>query len=196
MIGKAPLCLVAAVSALALVGLGGAAMAAGKPKPDAFTLTSKDIKDNGIMATSMANTGAATSGGECGGQNVSPQLSWKHAPASTKSFALTMYDPDGGSGLGVSHWIAYGIPATKNSVARGEMSKAGQYVGGKNSRGMNIYMGPCPPAGDAWHHYSIQAFALDLAPSDLSPDLTREEFFQKIKGKVLAETSLVGRYTR
>jgi Raf kinase inhibitor-like YbhB/YbcL family protein len=185
-----------AAGLVAAVGLSGAAFAAGKPKPDAFTLTSKDIKDNGVLATSMANTGAANSGGECGGQNISPQLSWKHAPAATKSFALTMYDPDGGGGLGVSHWIAYDISAGKNAVARGEMSKAGQYVGGKNTRGMTIYMGPCPPMGDAWHHYSIQVFALDIAPGQLGPELTRDDFFQKIKGKVLAETSLIARYTR
>jgi hypothetical protein len=186
----------ALVAAVGVLASGDAALAAGKPKKDALTLTSADLKDNGIIQTSMANSGPASSGGECGGQNISPQFSWKNAPAATKSFALTMYDPDGAGAMGVSHWVAYDIPATKHSVARGEMSKAGQYVGGKNTRGMTTWMGPCPPAGDPWHHYTIQLFALDVAPGQLGADLTRDEFLAKVKGKVLAEASLVGRYTR
>ena len=180
------------------VGLlaGTPAEAAGKPKKDAFALTSADFKDNGVLATQYANTGAASSGGECGGKNVSPQLSWKNVPAGTKSFAFLMLDPDGAGGMGVSHWVAYGIPAGKTSAARGEMSKAGQFVGGKNTRGMDVYMGPCPPVGDPWHHYIIQLFALDVAPNELPPGLTRDDFLAKVKGKVKGEASLVGRYTR
>jgi Raf kinase inhibitor-like YbhB/YbcL family protein len=183
------------VAAAAMLG-SGALHATGTPKPDAFTLTSADFQDNGPMETAMAATGAANSGGECGGQNVSPALAWSHAPANTKSFALTMFDPDGGAGMGVSHWVAYDIPSSKTAVAKGEMSKPGGYVGGKNNSGTTVYRGPCPPVGDAWHHYVIQVFALDIAPGTLGPDLTRDEFLQKIKGKVLGEAGLIARYTR
>lgn len=180
------------------VGLlaGAPAHAAGKPKKDAFTLTSADFKDNGVMAAQFANTGAASSGGECGGKNVSPQLSLKNPPAGTKSFAILYSDPDGAAGAGVSHWVAYDIPLTKTSFARGEATKPGPYVVGKNSRGAQAFIGPCPPVGDAWHHYMFQAYALDIAPGELGPGLTREEFLAKIKGKVKGATSLIGRYTR
>jgi len=184
------------VLSLGLVG-SAPADAAGKPKKDAFTLSSADFKDNGVLATQAANFGPANSGGECGGKNVSPQLGWKNAPAATKSFAMLLFDPDGGGGLGVSHWVAYGIQPGKMAFARGEATNppAG-WVGGKNSRNSDIYTGPCPPVGDAWHHYTFQVFALDLAPNELPPGLTRDEFFAKVKGKVLREISLVGRYTR
>ena len=189
--------LIAAALVLGLaLSASGPAQAVGKPKKDALTLTSADLKDNGVLKTDFANTGAATSGGQCGGQNISPQLSWKNVPVGTKSFAFLMLDPDGAGGMGVSHMVLYDIPASVHALARGGLSKPGQYVGGKNSRGIGTYMGPCPPAGDPWHHYIIQIYALDVAPGQLGPDLTRDDFLAKVKGKVLGEASLVGRYTR
>ena len=170
--------------------------AAGKPKKDAFTLSSADFKDNGVLATQFANTGQASSGGECGGKNVSPQLSVKNVPAGTKSLAILFSDPDGAAGAGVSHWVAYDIPVNKTGFARGELTKPGSFAVGKNSRGAQVYIGPCPPVGDAWHHYMFQAFALDVAPGELGQGLTRDEFLGKIRGKVKGEASLIGRYTR
>lgn len=108
-----------------------------------------------------------------------------------------MFDPDGGGGLGASHWVAYGMPGDAGSFARGGATKPGPgYVGGTNQRGMTTYLGPCPPAGDAWHHYVLQVFALDLPPGQLPPGLTRDQLFAAMKGHVRAEASLVARYTR
>jgi len=87
-----------------------------KPKP--FTLTSSSWKDNATVARKYA--GKLASNPNCDGDNVSPQISWSNAPAATKSFAILMFDPDGGNGLGAVHWTAYGIPASKTSLKEGE----------------------------------------------------------------------------
>ena len=174
-----------------------AALAAGKPKPTAFTLTSPEMRDNGVFATQHAGVGKAADGDACGGGNVSPALAWKHAPAGTQSFAITMFDPDGAAGSGVSHWVAYDIPASTDHLAAGDGSgKSDKMVGGTNQRSMTTYFGPCGPKGDAWHHYTIQIFALSIAPGTLKPGLTRAELFSAMAGHILAETSLSARYTR
>ena len=124
----------------------------------------------------------------CGGKNVSPQLAWTNAPEKTKSFAIFMFDPDGREGLSVSHWVAYGIPATVTSLAEGEAAKdSTKFIGGKGTRGNALYIGPCPPAGDAPHHYLFTVVATDLDPHALKPGMTREE---RIRG---ARRSRAGR---
>jgi Raf kinase inhibitor-like YbhB/YbcL family protein len=189
--------IIASLGLLAAFGQCLPASAAGTPKQDAFVITSKDFQDNAIWPNRFGFNGKAGDGTACGGENVSPALAWNHAPAGTKSFALLMFDPDGRGGQGVSHWIAYDLPGNVISVATGEMSRPGpKFVGGSNQRNLGIFMGPCPPKGDPWHHYTIQLFALDVAPGSLPAGLTRDGFFEKVTGHVLAETSIIGRYTR
>src|SRR4029450_12028991 len=104
--------------------------------------------------------------------NVSPQLSWTAGPAGIKSYALTMVDPEGRAGLGVFHWVAYGIPPTVTSFAEGEVSKeSDKYVGGKSPQGVGHYSGPCTPPGSP-HHYTFMIIATDLDPKELRPGLT------------------------
>lgn len=94
-----------------------------------------------------------------------------------------MHDPDGQKGLGVDHWIHYGIKPTTHQIAAGVGAKSAlEGVGGTNSKGNTHYMGPCPPVGDSAHHYIIQIYALDLAPDALPAGLTRAELMEKIKG--------------
>jgi Raf kinase inhibitor-like YbhB/YbcL family protein len=159
-----------------------------------FNVTSTSWKDNDPIPAKYAG---AHPGRECGGQNVSPQLSWSDAPEKTKSFAIVMFDPEGGNGLGSIHWVAYGIPATKTSFAEGEASNPPKdYVGGKNNVGTDHYFGPCGPAEHALHHYIITVIATDLATDALKPGLTREELLTQLKGHALAPGSLVGRYVK
>jgi phosphatidylethanolamine-binding protein (PEBP) family uncharacterized protein len=100
-----------------------------------FALSSTTFKDGTLMPKKVANTNPANP--NCVGDNVSPQLSWSGAPEGTKSYALTMVDPEGRGGLGVFHWVAYGIPPNVTSFAEGEVSKAGdKYVGGKSTQGV------------------------------------------------------------
>jgi len=172
------------------------ALAGGTPKPTAFTLVSPDLHDGAIMKTENAGVGKAADGSECGGQNVSPALLWKNAPAGTQSFAITMFDPDGQGMNGVSHWVSYDYPATMTHLSRGDGTKEGIAVGGSNMRKLATYFGPCPPVGGQYHHYTIQIFALSIPPGTLAPGLTRAELATAVAGKVLAQTSLVFRYTR
>ena len=118
-----------------------------------FTLSSTTFKDGTLMPKKVANKNPANP--NCVGDNVSPQLSWSGAPEGTKSYALTMVDPEGRGGLGVFHWVAYGIPPNVTSFAEGEVSKDGdKFVGGKSTQGVGFYSGPCTPPGSP-HHYTF-----------------------------------------
>jgi Raf kinase inhibitor-like YbhB/YbcL family protein len=144
--------IVTVAAALSLVGAGVASAASG------FTLTSSDFKNKGRipMAQVFNNFG-------CTGGNVSPALSWKGAPANTKSFALQIYDPDAPTGSGFWHWVVFNIPPATTSLAEGASGKS-MPAGAIESRtdyGISGYGGPCPPKGKP-HHYWITLSALDV----------------------------------
>jgi Raf kinase inhibitor-like YbhB/YbcL family protein len=125
------------------------------------------------------------------------KLAWSNAPAGTKSFAIVMFDPDGGNGTGANHWVAYGIPPTKTSLAEGEASSSPkEWMGGKNNVGSDHYFGPCGPLGHSLHHYTITVMATDIEPSAFKPGLTREELLAMLRGHSLAPASIIGRFTR
>src|SRR5258707_8527542 len=147
-----------------------------------FTLTSTTFKDGTMMPKKVANMNqpGANPNPNCVGENVSPQLSWSGAPEGTKSFALTMVDPEGRGGLGVFHWVAYGIPPNVTSFAEGEISKASdKYIGGKSTQGVASYSGPCTPPGSP-HHYTFRIIATDLDPKELAPGMTLPELEAKL----------------
>jgi Raf kinase inhibitor-like YbhB/YbcL family protein len=177
-----------------ILAAGFAALAGGAAGAEPFTLTSTAFKDGDMVPAKYAG---AYPGRSCGGENVSPQLGWTNAPEKTKSFAIVMFDPDGGRGTGSNHWVAYGIPANKTSFAEGEASTPPKgYVGGKNNLGIDYYFGPCGPAGDSPHHYVFTVIATDVEPDALPPGLTREELLQKLRGRALAPATIVGKYRR
>ena len=156
-----------------------------------FMLSSASVADGAKLPSDFAGPG------DCGGKNVSPQLSWVNPPAGAASYAITIWDQDGQKGLGVSHWVAYGIPPTMTSLPAGAGSPASPaVVSGTNTRKAVAYLGPCPPIGDASHHYYITVYALDLAPNALAPGLTREQFFAAIAGHALGATTMVALYGR
>ena len=100
----------------------------------AFTITSSSFKDGERLATKMAGNNKQNP--NCVGDNVSPALSWSNPPAGTKSYALVMYDPEGRAGLGVVHWVAYGIPGSATGVgAAAATVRAGVGVAGTGTAG-------------------------------------------------------------
>ena len=112
-----------------------------------------------------------------------------------KASRSLLYDPDGARGLGIVHWILYGIPAATTALGEGGPPPAGS-IGGINRTGKDGYYGPCPPHGDAPHHYVVQAYALDLAANALPAALDRDALIAAMKGHVLASSSMVVRYAR
>lgn len=119
-----------------------------------FTLKSDDLGGQFTRGFTASNMG-------CSGDNRSPELHWTNVPAGTKSFAITMYDPDAPTGSGFWHWVVVDIPAAirqlnSNSLPTGSFSSA-------NDTGAAGYQGPCPPEGDAPHRYIITVHALNTA---------------------------------
>jgi hypothetical protein len=131
----------------------------------------------------------------CDGHNISPPLSWRNAPAHTKSFALVCDDPDAPVGLWI-HWVFFDIPATVNALPE-KVSRQEEIAGlgknGKNTSGRFGYDGPCPPGGT--HRYYFKLYALDTI-LDLPPGLTKDELLEAMKGHILSEAQLMGRYKR
>jgi len=135
-------------------------------------------------------------GKRAGGRNLSPELSWTGVPAGTKSFALTMVDPEGRGGLNVYHWVAYGIAPTTTSFAEGEVSKeSDKYIGGKSTQGVGFYSGPCTPPGSP-HHYTFKIIATDLEPKELPAGLTLPDLYAKLEGHAKGSAGLVGLFVK
>src|SRR5271170_4482266 len=160
----------------------------------AFTLSSPDLKDGARFATK--NVGNNKSNPNCVGENISPAFAWANPPEGTKSFALMMFDPEGRPPGGVSHWVAYGIPASVTGFAEGETSKeSDNYVGGKSTMGVGFYSGPCTPPNTTPHHYTFVLVATDFEPQELPPGLARDEVIAKFgpaPAHVKGSTGLVG----
>jgi Raf kinase inhibitor-like YbhB/YbcL family protein len=161
-----------------------------------LTLTSSSVQDGALGDTAY---GAADKGGDglsCGGENISPALTWFGASEKTQSYAITMFDPEGRGGQGVSHWVLYNIPASITFLARGAgAGPNAPYSPGKGQGGWTGYRGSCPPHGDAPHHYTIEVYALDIPPT-LPPNLDRDGLFKAIAGHTLGAAGTVMKYTR
>src|SRR5438270_684375 len=109
----------------------------------------------------------------CEGNNISPELAWKNAPAGTKSLALIVHDPDAPRPGGFTHWVAYNIPASISQIAENaphDNKLPGGGLQGKNDYGETGYKGPCPPSGT--HHYYFYLYALDTELK-LKPDVNK-----------------------
>jgi Raf kinase inhibitor-like YbhB/YbcL family protein len=175
------------MGAIALAGT----FASHSASAQSFTLTSSTFKDGQTLQTK--NAGNNKSNPNCIGENVSPPLAWTNVPSGTKSFALVMVDPEGRSGLGVVHWVSYGIPASVTSFAENEVSGPSEkYVGGKSTPGLPHYFGPCTPPKTGLHHYTFTLIATDLEPAALKPGLTRDELFAALNGHAKGAAGLVG----
>lgn len=159
---------------------------------DPFVLKSPALEDNSPLPAKDAGNNKQNP--NCVGDNTSPPLSWSNPPDGTKSFALLLFDPEGRGGLGVSHMVTYGIPASVTGFAEGELSNpSDKYVGGKSTMGLATYFGPCTPPGD-WHHYTFTLIATDLDPKALQPGMTRDELFGALNGHTKGAAGLIVRF--
>jgi Raf kinase inhibitor-like YbhB/YbcL family protein len=165
--------------------------------PTAFRLTSPGMPDNSMLPPKSAGNFAKNP--NCTGQNVSPPLAWSNVPDKTRSFAIIWDDQAGRAGLGVSHAVIYGIPASVTSFAEGALGgapAAGQFVAGKNTLGMH-WLGPCSPKGNAPQHYVMTMIATTVEPGELPAGLTKPELLKALEGgKALRAASLVFRFAQ
>jgi Raf kinase inhibitor-like YbhB/YbcL family protein len=153
----------------------------------AMTLRSADFTDGAkIPATHVYP--------RCGGQNVSPQLSWSGAPPGTKSFVLTMIDLDVKPAQW-SHWIVVNIPAGVTALAQGAAPPGGT-AGVQSNFGDTTYDGPCPPAGSGVHHYRITIWALPEATVSLPPDAKATDVAATLTRIAIDRASLTGSVER
>src|ERR1700732_3205227 len=145
-----------------LAALGVSALGASVANAQSMSLTSSEIKEGGTIANEQVFKGFGCTGG-----NISPSLSGSGAPSGTKSFAVSIYDPDAPTGSGWWHWVVYNIPAGTTSLPKGagegkkEMMQK-RPTQPRNDFGAYGYGGPCPPAGEKPHHYQITVFAVDV----------------------------------
>ncbi len=125
----------------------------------------------------------------CDGANTSPALQIAEVPSGAKSLALIVDDPDAPSGL-FTHWAVWNISPQTNAIAEGSAPKG---VHGTNDFGKSGYGGPCPPSGT--HRYYFKVFALDRE-LNLPSGAKRSQLDSAMKGHVVAQGELMGRYSR
>ena len=142
--------------------------AAATPAPS-FTVTSADFTDGDEKPVIHRDTAI-------GGGNVSPQLSWSGFPPETKSFAITVYDPDAPTGTGFFHWAVANIPAEVTSLEQGAGASDDSMPNGSlvlpNDMRMSHYYGANPPGGSGRHRYVFVVHAVDVPELEIAPDLT------------------------
>jgi Raf kinase inhibitor-like YbhB/YbcL family protein len=136
------------------------------------------------------------------GEDHSPALSWSGAPKGTRSFAITMFDPDAPTGSGWWHWTVFDIPADVHSLPEGAgdagaKSLPAGAVEGRTDFGFSHYGGPCPPVGDRPHHYGITVYAVKVPKLEgLDANSSGAFVGYMLHFNTLAKGRIVGRYGR
>jgi Raf kinase inhibitor-like YbhB/YbcL family protein len=166
------------------------------PQVTEFTLTSTDIADGQPLANPHVSGVMGA-----GGADVSPQLSWSGFPPETKSFAVTVYDPNAPTVSGFWHWAVANIPVTvtelpSNAGAGPEAGLPAEAVTVRNDAGMRSYVGAAPPAGHGPHHYYVVVHAVDVEKLDVNEDSPPALLGFNLFGHTLARARLVPTYTQ
>jgi len=153
-------------------------------EPTAFTLESPAFQEGEAIPPRYT----------CDGDDASPALRWRDAPANTRSFALIMDDPDA-PGRTFTHWVLLDIPAGVTTLSEGW--HAGDIgAAGRNDFGKAGYGGPCPPPGHGPHRYFFSLYAVDTDSLNLSDGASRPQVEQALEGHVIGQARLMGRYER
>ncbi len=126
----------------------------------------------------------------CDGTDVSPALTISNVPPEAKSLALIMDDPDAPGGMWV-HWVVWGIDPKTREIAENSVPRGARQ--GMNDFRKTPYGGPCPPSGT--HRYFFKLYALDTLP-DPGPNATKTALEKAMKGHVVGQTELMGKYKR
>ncbi len=190
---RARRCALAAATLLAVTA-GDVALPAPKSH---FVLASSDSQ----LGSSIPLVYTANAFG-CTGGNQSPPLHWSGAPAGTKSFVVTLFDPDERSTpSGWWHWIVYDLPGTQNDLPAGAgvlHSKLlpAAALQGRSDLGEDAYHGPCPDKGDPPHRYTFTVYALNVDKLDVAADPSGAMVTSTAKEHLLAKAVLIAHYGR
>jgi Raf kinase inhibitor-like YbhB/YbcL family protein len=158
-----------------------------------FTLSSPDIKNGAFAAAQVMDAFG------CSGGNVSPQLVWSGAPQGTKSFVLTVFDPDAPTGSGFWHWVVANIPATATGLPNGASKTAKMPAGAIETRtdvGAPGYAGPCPPAGTPAHRYVFTLFAMKVDKIDVDAQASGAVVGFNTRANVLGVAQFIAKHGR
>jgi Raf kinase inhibitor-like YbhB/YbcL family protein len=148
-----------------------------------------------LQSSVFSSNGMIPSKYTCDGDNISPPLTWDHAPNGTTSFALIVEDPDAPKGT-FTHWVVYDIPSSQNQLLEGIMRESTLPDGsiqGKNDFGELGFGGPCPPEGS--HRYIFRLHALERS-LNLAPGASKTEVLKAMEGNVLESAELMAHYAR
>ncbi|CAJ62625.1 MULTISPECIES: YbhB/YbcL family Raf kinase inhibitor-like protein [Frankia] len=163
------------------------------PEVPSFTVTSASVRDGQALRP------AQLSGlfGVPGGRDASPQLSWSGAPEHTRSYAVTVYDPDAPTMSGFWHWAVANIPATVTSLPEGAGDDTGSglpdpAVQLPNDARAARFIGGAPPAGHGPHRYLITVHALDVDDIGVPADSTPASLGFTMASHILARATLTG----
>ncbi|MCX7296895.1 MAG: YbhB/YbcL family Raf kinase inhibitor-like protein [Hyphomicrobiales bacterium] len=163
----------------------------------AFSVTSNSFKDGDYLGRDFILS--ADFGFGCAGGNTSPHLAWSGAPAGTKSFAVTCYDPDAPTGSGFWHWLVVNIPADVTELKLGAGSAGGTLPKGalmtRTDFGKPGYGGPCSPEGDHPHRYFFTVFAVGDT-LDVGADTSAAVVGFNLHFKTLAKAAIMGLFKR
>ena len=161
-----------------------------------FALSSPTVKPGSMLTEAQVFKGFG-----CEGKNLSPALKWTGAPKETKSFAVTVYDPDAPTGSGWWHWVVFNIPASVNELPEGAGAADGKglpagAVQGRTDFGAPAFGGACPPKGDKPHRYIFTVHALKTDKIDVPPDASAALVGFMINANRIGKASFVARYGR
>jgi Raf kinase inhibitor-like YbhB/YbcL family protein len=158
------------------------------------------LRSASVAPNSMLSNDQVYSGFGCSGKNISPALRWKGAPHDTKSFALTVYDPDAPTGSGWWHWVVYNIPADVTELPEGAGNAGGKLpagaVQGHTDFGTSGFGGACPPAGDKPHRYIFTVYALKTEKISVPDEASAAMIGFMIHANALTKATLTAHYGR
>ncbi len=159
--------------------------------PTAAGITPAAGAGNFVLTSSAFSNGSSLPKRySCDGDNISPPLQWSGAPASTKSFALIMDDPDAPGGT-FTHWVLFDLPASQTEIAEGAKNVG---KGGLNGTRQTGYTGACPPSGT--HRYFFTLYAVDLVLVGVKEGASRSDVENALQNHIVAKTQLMATYSR
>ena len=164
------------------------------PSVPTFTVTSSDVSEGAVLPMTCVS-GVMGAGGE----DRSPQLSWSGFPEGTKSFAVTVFDPDAPTASGFWHWAVANIPASVTELPGGAGAQGGGNLPDgalqlRNDGGFAGYVGAAPPSGHGLHRYFIVVHAVDTDALDITADTTPAVLGFNLFFHTLARATVVATY--